>query len=201
MWSVALVGLLLPGYLAPRSRAGLPVAPARAHLTRSPTYTSATTWLPELQLPTHHVNSNDLAGREAATLDYTDSDTGIDTTFMPTDSDLFSTPPPMSAEVFRIKLLYGGNCYSENVCSPDEGVDDTSYDATQFDHGPADGVRSIFAVERASEARYDKIVAALLDAGCAIDTQDHRGLTALMLAAKGGLLEVVSRLMDADTGS
>ena len=55
----------------------------------------------------------------------------------------------------------------------------------------------MMAAERASEARYDKIVAALLDAGCAIDTQDHRGLTALMLAAKGGLLEVVSRLMDA----
>ena len=125
MWSVALVGLLLPGYLAPRSRAGLPVAPARAHLTRSPTYMSATTWLPELQLPTHHVKSNDLAGREAATLDYTDSDTGIDTTVMPTDSNPFSTPPPTSAEVFRIKVLYAQNCYSESVCSPDEDVDGT----------------------------------------------------------------------------
>ena len=79
MWAVALVGLLAPGHLAPRSRAGLRVAPARAHITRSTTFTSATTWLPEVQLPTLHVKSNDQAGREAATLDTTDSDTGIDT--------------------------------------------------------------------------------------------------------------------------
>ena len=43
MWSVALFGLLAPGYLVPRGHAGLSVAPARARFTRSTTLTSATT--------------------------------------------------------------------------------------------------------------------------------------------------------------
>ena len=47
MWAVALVGLLVPGHLAPRSRAGQHVAPARARITRSSTLMSATTWLPD----------------------------------------------------------------------------------------------------------------------------------------------------------
>ena len=80
MWSVALFGLLAPGYLVPRGQAGLRVAPARAHFTRSPTFTSATTWLPEHQLPHLYVKSNDLTGREATTLYTSDSNNGIDST-------------------------------------------------------------------------------------------------------------------------
>ena len=105
MWSVALFGLLAPGYLVPRGQAGLRVAPARAHFTRSPTFTSATTWLPEHQLPQLYVKSNDLTGREATTLYTSDSNNGITTVVMPTDPDIVSTSPTCPLRAKSIKVL------------------------------------------------------------------------------------------------